>query len=810
MITAEIANTDAPHSGQLCAVDPAIASTCDELAQQYFGADAIRVTSRLADSGVFTALCTDGRLGLAASEAFVQSVATLYGQMHLGIRLAVHSIDAAESSMGSVADARYAHLLRQAAHAGQILISARAYNILHDVLPQNLTLRDLGQHQMPDLSQPAHVFQLLTTEQPHVFPQIRSLNGGRHNLVTPVSRFIGREDDMLAIRDLFRENRMVSLVGAPGIGKTRLAVQTAALMVEDMADGAWFVEIPLLADPALVVPAIAAAIKVVEDPAVSLLESIVCALEHKHILLVIDNCSLVRNACASTIQTIFERCPEVRVLATGTEGVGVQGEVIHTVRALRTPDVQNAAAPLSLRVTEAGELFNDFATRANPEFLLTQANARFVARLVNAAAGIPFALQVVAHAVRGFDVGQMAADLEARVPHIASDLYASHLAVIRSILEWSYGQLDSAAQSVLCRLSVFNGAFTQAAALAVAPGGGRESTRLNDASVTLNALTASGLVTKREQSGVPRYRLPDPVREFADGRLDKTERTRTRKRFVEYYLRMAEDAGADLEGTGAARMALWLEREYPNLCAALAWCTEDPEQAASGLKLAQSLRKYWEVRGYPGEGQALLLGAAVWGDRAERTTARADALKRAGDSAFQSGNFAVARERHQEALSINRQLGDRARQAINLNNLGSVARASGDHSAAQRMHEEALKLNREVGDQRREAVNLHNIANALRDQGEVELARELYEEAITINLKMADHMGIGHNLNSLARLAFGKNDRREALRLYEEALTHFRTGGNQQWVAHNLAEIEKLHLRPTRAESASPLLSGAR
>jgi tetratricopeptide (TPR) repeat protein len=281
--------------------------------------------------------------------------------------------------------------------------------------------------------------------------------------------------------------------------------------------------------------------------------------------------------------------------------------------------------------------------------------------------------------------------------------------------------------------------------------------------------------------------------------MDAAERLRARKRFVEYYLRMAEEAGADLAGTGAARMALWLEKEYPNLCAALACCQEDPEQAATGLKLADSLRKYWEVRGYPGEGQALLLGAAVWGDRAERTTARADALKRAGDSAYQSGNLSAAKARHQEALSINRELGDRARQAINLNNLGNVARSENDHAAAQRMHEEALALNREVGDQRREAVNLHNIGNAHRDQGSLDKARERYEEAITLNEKIADHLGIGHNLNSLARLAFGRDDRNEALRLYEKALTHFRTAGNQAWIAHNLAEIEKLQLRSALA-----------
>ncbi len=458
------------------------------------------------------------------------------------------------------------------------------------------------------------------------------------------------------------------------------------------------------------------------------------------------------------------------------------------------PGADSNLSALSIRATEAGEMFNDTASKAHPEFVLTHANERFVARLIHAVAGIPFALQVVAHGVRVLDVGQMATEIESRVHHLSTEPITPHLAVVRSILEWSYSQLDSASQSVLCRLSVFSGAFTQAATLAVAPGG-RESTHLNDASNTLASLTSTGLITVRQQSGVPRYRLPDPVREFANERLDAGERARARKRFIEYYLRMAEEAGADLEGTGAARMALWLEKEYSNLCAALAFCNEDPDQTAAGIKLALALRKYWEVRGYPGEGQALLLGAAVWGDRAERTTARADALKRAGDSAFQSGNLPGARARHQEALSINRELGDRARQAINMNNLGNVARAEGDHSLALRMHEQALVINREVGDKHREAVNLHNIGNAHRDLGAIDKSQARYEEAIALNLEISDHVAIGHNFNSLARLAFGRDDKAEALRLYEEALTHFRTSGNQAWIAHNIAEIEKLQLR---------------
>ena len=369
MITADIAASDRPRSGKSSEIDLAILARCDELAQEHFRSDATRITSHLADSGLFTALSSDGKAAISAVASLVDAVEAEYKQTSIRLRLAVHSIDATDTSMGSAADARYANLLRIAAHGGQILISDRAYSSLNNALPSRLSLRDLGQHQMPDLSQPAHIFQLLTTEHPRIFPQIRSLNGGRHNLVTPISRFIGREDDMQTVADQVRANRMVTLVGAPGLGKTRLAVQTAATMVEEMADGAWFVEIPLLPDPSLVVPAIAAALKVVEDPDASLLESVVTALERKRVLLVMDNCDIVRRECAAAIETIFDRCPGVRVLASGSEAVGVQGEVVHELRTLTmpVPDAESGASPLSIRATEAGELrFNDFASKANP------------------------------------------------------------------------------------------------------------------------------------------------------------------------------------------------------------------------------------------------------------------------------------------------------------------------------------------------------------------------------------------------------------------------------------------------------------
>ncbi len=230
---------------------------------------------------MFTAFSTDGRIAISAAASLVDTIEAAYKLTDIRLRMAIHTIDASETSMGSAVDARYANLLRCAAHGGQILISDRAFGSLNNSLPTRLSLRDLGQHQMPDLSQPAHVFQLLTTDHPHIFPPIRSLNGGRHNLVTPITRFIGREDDMWAVADQVRSNRMVTLVVSPGIGMTRLAVQTAATMVEEMPDGAWFVEIPLLPDPALVVPSIAAALKVVEDPAGSLHESGCHSVERK-------------------------------------------------------------------------------------------------------------------------------------------------------------------------------------------------------------------------------------------------------------------------------------------------------------------------------------------------------------------------------------------------------------------------------------------------------------------------------------------------------------------------------------------------
>lgn len=799
LITAEIANGDGLCSQQHEEIERTL-NRWDQIANEMLNCESGRVTSHLADAGVLLAVCTESSSALTFATTIMQAVAKDGAASDISLRLAVHATESADGTLGRAADMRYTNLLRRAAHPGQILVSSRAQRTIQDT--GTFALRDLGTHQMADLQEPEHVFQLMAPGLPHAFPAIRSLNGVRNNLPTSLTRFIGRDDDLAAVREQLASHRMLSLIGASGIGKSRLALQCAAEMLyqsaDEMADGAWYIEFPLLPDPSLVVPSIAAALKITEDPTVSLLEAIVGALQNKKLLLVLDNCELVRRASAGAIDTILKRCAGIRVLASTVEGIGVDGEATYVVRPLTLPSVDpvnGASVAQMIRASEAGELFCDTVSSANPEFLLSQANSKSVVRLLSATAGIPLAVILVARGVDALEVDQTAGGVESGVRSTSTGPFSTHHAVVQGVIEWRFERLDAQLQSVLCRLSVMTGPWTQAAMLAAAHRS-EVSEQLSDPAATLNTLVATGLITAKQQNGVVRYRLPNPVREFAAGRLDPAERIDARKRYAEYYLKMAEEAGSDLEGTDAARMALWLEKEYPNLCAALSWCQEDRQQAATGLQLARSLRRFWEVRGYPAEGQALLLSAAVWGERGNRTTQRADSLKRAGDAAFQNGNLDAARTRYLEALSISRELKDKARQAINLNSLGSIARSEGDHRAAQRMHEQALAINREIGDQRREAVNLHNLGNAHRDQGAVSEARDRYVEAIAISLKLGDRMGIGHNLNSLARLAYARDDRAEALRLYEEALTHFRAAGSEPWVAHNLGEIVKLNLRP--------------
>lgn len=723
------------------------------------------------------------------------------------VRMALHS--GKEQAIGESErspDLIHCDYLRAAAHGGQALLSEKTYEALANRLPDIIKVRDLGEFALLDLGCPEHLYQVLVPELPMNFPPPNSLDSYPNNLPLQATRFIGQVEEMRRIKESLATERLLTLIGAAGVGKTRLANQVAATLLEDSGDGVWLVEFSALSDQSSALLALASLLKIAEEPDTPLIETLIHTLEFKRMVLVFDNCEPVRKSCAQLIQTLIHRCPNLRILATNREGLGLPGERVALVSPLSVPNASERLIPDVLWQADSARLIHDRIQNIYPEFELTRENAAPVGRILAATCGIPLAIELAADRLRTLSLERIAQTLTETLDRHAHEGLQTlpRNQVVRAVLEWSFDLLDAMDQAMLCRLSVLAGAWTLAAAEAVVIGEGVESARISE---RLEALVDHGLLRCEEQEGVKRYRIPEVVRLYAGDFLEAQESRLARRNHCRYYLKMVQWVHTELAGPNQSRTITWLEREYPNLQTALAWSQEDWESADAGPPLAEALLQFWASRGYPAEGKKVCANAALWAEQG-RTTQRADALKKAGDEAYRLGDFAVARARHELALSINQELGDRARQAINLHNLGNIAKEMADHGRAREMHRQALEINREMGDQAREAINLHNLGNAYKEMADFGEAKRYYVEALAIDRKAGNKMGIGHNLNGLARLAHAKGDQDEAVRLYEEALAIFRAAGSKAWEAYNLGEIVKLSTPPdlfwSRSEEMPP------
>jgi predicted ATPase/class 3 adenylate cyclase len=495
----------------------------------------------------------------------------------LRVRVALHT-GAAEAREGDYfghALSRVARIVK-AGHGGQVLLSQATTTSVQNHLPPAVSLLDLGLHRLRDLPQPEHIYQLLHPDLPAEFPPLRSLSLRSHNLPQQTTSFVGREQEMAATKQLLAASRLLTLTGAGGTGKTRLSLQLADDLLTEYEDGVWLVELAALADPALVPHAVAAVLAVREEPGKPLTETLVEYLEPRQLLLILDNCEHLLAASAELVHTLIRFCPKLRIVATSREGLKIPGEQSYRVPSLTAPDPRSLPATLAgaelvatLGEFEAVQMFLDRAASIQSTFALTPRNARAVAQVCHRLDGIPLAIELAAARLKLLSVEQLAPGLDSmfRLLTGGSRVALRRQQTLRYLIDWSYDLLTEAEKFLLRRLSVFAGGFTLEAVLAVCAGEIVEPDGVLD---LLGELVEKSLVWAIEPAAEPRYRLLEPIRQYASEKLwEAKEGQVARLRYRSCLLRLAEQALAALSGP---ERELWLERlvaEYDNLRAAL-------------------------------------------------------------------------------------------------------------------------------------------------------------------------------------------------------------------------------------------------
>ncbi|MEO8134062.1 MAG: tetratricopeptide repeat protein [Betaproteobacteria bacterium] len=688
---------------------------------------------------------------------------------------------------------RVARLLA-AGHGGQVLLSLATQELVRDILPVGIILRDMGDRRLKDLIRPERVYQLVAPDLRTDFPPLKTLDGRAHNLPIQLTSFVGREREMQEVKTLLRSSRLVTLTGSGGAGKTRLSLQIGADLIDDFADGAWLVQLAPLTDERLVPQAVATVLGLKEEPGVALTETLTQALKNKELLLILDNCEHLVEASASLCQALLSSCAGARILASSREALRVAGEAPYRVPSLATPDPKAPISVASLTLYAAVRLFIDRALAVKPSFQVDYTNAPAVASICHRLDGIPLAIELAAARVRSMSADEVNRRLDQRFRLLTggSRTALPRQQTLRSLIDWSYDLLDETEQALLRRLAFFAGGWTLDAAEEVCSGEGIDEGAELD---LLTSLSDKNLVLTEERNGVTRYRLLESVRQYARDRLlERGDEARWQARHLAYFVAMAEEAEPQLTG---ADQGVWLDRletEHDNLRAALAWSSVEGGDAAGGLRLAGALRRFWYVRGYLGEGRARLSELLAATSDMKVTASRANALSGAGVMAAQQGDYPAARVLYDESLAIRRQLGDRVGTATSLGNLANLAAAQGDYSSARALHEESLAIRSVLGDRSGIAMSLTNLGLIALEQADYPAARAWCEESLAMRRELGDRWGIAVSLNNLGLVALDQGDYPIARALHEESLAIRQELGDRVGIALSLNNLGDVSL----------------
>lgn len=723
--------------------------------------------------------------------------------------------------------------LMNAGHGGQVLISQATFELLRDVLPNDVIVRDLGAHRLKDLARQEHIYQLEALDLESVFPPLRTLDSHPNNLPLQMTSFVGREREFDEVKHLLEISRLVTLTGSGGAGKTRLALQLAADLVDEFDHGVWWVDLAALEDPELASQAVAGVLSVRDETQRPLLETLGEHLRNKHLLLILDNCEHIIESCACLADELLRASLGLRILATSREALRISGEHTYPVLSLNTPDPAHLPDLERLYQYDAVRLFIDRAVAVSPSFSVDNNIAPTVAEICYRLDGIPLAIELAAARVGVLPIEMVLARLDDRFRLLSRgdrSVLPRHQ-TLAAVIDWSYNLLRDDECTLFRRLGVFVGGWTIEAAEGVCCGDRIEKCNVFE---LLTSLAEKSMVQIDQTTHDNRYRMLETVRQYAlhktisDGEIEPIK-----KRFVKYYLNLIEEGEQRAHHESESAIPKLLAVDLENFRAALHWTIQNPATYEdAGLRLAGSLWTVWWTIGYLNEGRE-------WLDKAIRVfqsvgAPRAKALTNAGCISWQQGDYKIAekyfceaidiyqntavkdreglanathmyghvvfdlqdyaqaRNYFEQSLMIFREIDNKANIVTLESDVGNIDYHVGDYHSAKEKYIECLEISREMGDRALIAANLLRLGNIYRLESDYEKAGDLYNESLVITREMEWNLELASNLHRLGYVSQSRGDFQAAAELFSESLDMQQEMGNKQGIAECLAGLAGL------------------
>ncbi len=748
------------------------------------------------------------------------------------IRIGIHSGSAEWSNdqyTGYITLARVARVM-SSAYGEQIIISSSTYELVKDkfdsVKELNITFRDLGERRLKDVINPIRLYQIIFPGLQEEFPPLKTLDARPNNLPAQLTSFIGREDLLQKLKNLFRQTRLLTLIGSGGSGKTRLAMQTAADIIDEFSNGVFITEIASVTDGALVVQTLLNSLGVKEEPGRTSDETLNSYLKDKEMLIIMDNCEHLINECAKLAEMLLSNCAKLKIIATSREALNCSGEQAFRVPSLSIPDTSVGNTPENIIQYESVCLFLERALSVNQNFKITKENAHALAKICKRLDGIPLAIELAAVRTKILSVEKIYDRLDDRFNLLTGGRRTSlpRQQTLKALIDWSYDLLPEKEKILWSRLSAFTDGWTLESAEEICSDDKISNSEIFDLLITL---VEKSIILYDEVK--ERYRILETIKQYGEVKLNELKETdEILSKHLHYFMELSETAESKLEGSETLNWLERLESEHGNLQSAIAWSVKSGNRE-EGERLAGALGNFWIIRGYYSTGRLLLesilkniqeISKPVLG----KILLRAGGLSRLqGDTEVakkfyeeslelsreqnnkksiieclndlgiienNQGNYEQAKKFCEESLALRRELGDKIGISRSLNNFGLVEFNLGNYEQAQKFFKESISIKRDLGDKRGISNTLSNMGNIAINQGDYEGAQKFLEESLTIRRELGDKNGIAGSLNSLGFMSYNQGKYENARRFYEDSLSLRRELGDKSGIAvsiHNLA-----------------------